>query len=291
MIEKEDLKKHLSGLLKEVAPGDMQAILADGQHVDIKKHIESLEKQPSYSNENIRACEEIFQKRLQNIADLVFDVTQNPLSGPANFGQLSLLNMCVNELLVTLHLLKHRYANQAYSHIRTVFEHLDRVELFRVKPEWADVWAGDDQKKILKELSPSAVRKKLGEERYDPIYGFFSSLGPHGTFQAVQVSAAREVKESNPKDISIRFCIGGTQFEHNIVWLNSFALYALYGVLLQLMRSFEKRLNEEECKEMLNEAFEEFILYMKEHLISWAQKRNLNTKALEEFLDGKESLK
>lgn len=257
-----------------------------GKHFDIEAHIKALEAPLENIDDNLRECIRIFTSGLKYISDLIYDITQNTLQGPANFAQLSLLMICVNELLVTLHLLKHRYVNQAYSHIRTIFENLEKVELFRVKPQWADVWAGNDEKKKWDELRPAKVREKLGKEKHDPIYGLFSSLGIHGTFQAVQVQTARKVKEKEDRP-SFTVFVGGTPFEHNTVWVNGFGIYALYSVLLQLMRSFERYLNVEEGEEILKKIFDELKNYIGTHFLGWAKKQNLKTEDLELFLQKK----
>jgi hypothetical protein len=344
MITKNDLKKNLEKLLRNVAPGDMQAITqkmgehlaysaqhydelddeaknatdgsieaikqynaqllsqipdskfkrqlarlhasSTGKHFDIEAHIKELESSSQKIDPDLSECVRIFTEGLKHISGFIFDITQDSMKGSANYAQISLLMLCVNELLVTLHLLKHRYANQAYSHIRTIFELLDKVELFRVKPKWADVWASNDEKLIWNELRPAEVRKKLGKNKYDPIYALFSSLGVHGSFQAVQVQSARKV-QAKKDNISITFWVGGTPFEHNIVWVNAFAIYALYSVLMQVMRSFEKRLNAEEGEEVLKKIFIELKSYVLNQFLPWAKKAKLSTGDFEDFLKKK----
>lgn len=269
----EEIKKYNAQIIGQLPDGKMKRQMSRlhassaGKYFDIETHINALESPPEKINDNLNECVRIFKEGLKYISDFIFDVTQNTLSGSATFGQLSLIMICVNELIVTLHLLKHRYVNQAYSHIRTIFENLDKVELFRRKPEWAEVWAGKDEKKKWNELRPAEVRKKLGKNKYDPIYVLFSSLGPHGTFQAVQVQAARKVRVSEKRP-SFTFWIGGTPFEHNTVWVNAFGIYALYSVLLQLMRSFQKYLNAEEGEEILKRIFDELKHYITTHFLA-----------------------
>lgn len=286
----ERLKNYNAQLLTQLPESKIKRHMARlhassmGKHFDIEVHIKALEAPPENIDDNLRECIKIFTGGLKNISNLIFDVTQNSLKGHANFAQLSLLMICVNELLVTLHLLKHRYVNQAYSHIRTIFENLEKVELFRIKPEWAAVWAGNDEKKKRNELRPAKVREKLGKAEYDPIYGLFSSLGVHGTVQAVQVQAVRKVKEKE-NQLSFTFFTGGTPLEHNTVWVNGFGIYALYSVLLQLMRSFEQYLNVEEGEEILKKILNELKHYISIYFLGWAKKEKLDIGDFESFLE------
>ena len=256
----------------------------DGEHYRAEQFIKILESAPELKEENSKQFRNIFVNRLQNIIDFLFDVSQNQLSGLASFGQMSLLYMCVNELLATFHLAQHRYISQAYSHIRNVFEHLDKIELFRTKPQWAEVWSGNNENEIRKELSPGKVRKKLGKPRYDPIYGLFSKLGPHGTFRSVQTSSASRIRSCSKQNPQITFWLGGCPLEHNIVFLNTFALFALHSTLLQLVTSFGKYLNEDECVEVLKKTWEEFTEYERHHFIPWARENKLDVTEMEDFM-------
>lgn len=283
------IKKYNAQLLIQLPDSKLRRKLArlqassTGKFFDIEAHIKELESPPERIDNDLNECIRIFTSGLKHISGFIFDITQDTLKGSANFAQISLLMLCVNELLVTLHLLKHRYANQAYSHIRNIFEHLDKVELFRTKPEWADVWAGKDEKLKWNELRPAEVRKKLGKTKHDPIYGLFSSLGVHGSFQAIQLQAAKKSREKEERP-SFTFWVGGTPFEHNTVWVNGFGIYALYSVLFQTMRSFEQRINAEEGEEILKTSFTELINYILNYFLDWAKKVNLSTNDFEEFL-------
>ena len=51
------------------------------------------------------------------------------------------------------------------------------------------------------------------------------------------------------------------------------------------MTSFEKKLNEDELKDILNQMGKEFIEYMRNHFLGWAKKNKLQTKGFEDFLN------
>ena len=65
---------------------------------------------------------------------------------------------------------------------------------FAQQPQWAEVWGGNDKKKILKELSPGAVREKLGKPRFSVNYDFLTEKGMHGTFGAVKTRVVQKTK-------------------------------------------------------------------------------------------------
>lgn len=255
-----------------------------GDHYQIEQFIKILEQPPMLKDENSKQFRSIFVTTLQNIIDFLFDIEQNTLNGPANFGQVGLLHMCVNELLVTLHLTQHHYITQAYSHIRTTFENLDKVELFRRKPEWAEVWCGDDEKRIKRELLPSAVRKKLGRNSRDPVYELFSKLGPHGTFHALKTQSSKGVRDSSAGNPQINIWIGGCPFEHNIVFVNGFGLCAVNSVLSQVMKSFGNFLNNDESIEILEQSARESNKYMENNFLPWAKANGLDVEETEKSL-------
>jgi len=286
-VEKEHYGKIINEMPESKEKRKMRRMhaIADGKHFKADVLIEDLEISPKVKDEKSKQFKDVFVIGLQATLDLIYDVKLNTLSGVASFGQLSLLGMCVNELLVAFHLVQHQYVNQAYTHIRTVFEHVNTVELFRIKPEWAEVWCGDEEKEIKKELSPFGVRKKLGKAKKDPIYGFFSRLGPHGTFEAVKTRTAKRAKLSEKGNPEIQLWIGRCPLEHNIVWLKAFTLYCLLMVLLQISRSFEEFIDSEEAMDILNETCKNVMEYIKNHFLGWARETGLDISEMEESLN------
>lgn len=287
----EIIQKHIGDVLEKLPDSKQKRLLRRyhagslGKRLLVEEMIKILESPPELKEENSKQFRAIFICRLQNITDFLFDIYQNTVSGPANFGQISLLGMCINELLVTFHLSQHYYTNQAYSHIRSVIENTDKIELFRVKPEWAEVWCSDDRDKIRKELRPAEVRAKLGKSRYDPMYAFFSTLGPHSTFQSVQATTFKKANSSSKGRPQFRQWLGGCPAEHHIVLVNGGALYALHLVLLQLLKSFGNFINEEEGIEVLKQSAVETVDYFKKNFLPWAKENHWDTKDLENILN------
>ena len=259
--------------------------LSSGKHFDAKQLIKILESAPSTTRlANEIALEGIFTNKLQNILDLLFDISQLTQTGPASFAQVNLLYMCIDELLAAFHLARHRFINQSYAHIRTVIEHLDKVELFKEQPQWVEVWIGDDEKKIWDELKPGAVRKKLGNQVHDPLYSFLSKLGTHGTFKAVQSRTAMVVPASKDETTKILVWVGGCPLDHNVVWMNALLIHALFRVVLQVWQSFGDQLFQEECLKIVQEMFDDEVKYLKDYFLTWAKEKGLDTSDLNNFL-------
>src|SRR5208282_5002630 len=109
-----------------------------------------------------------------------------------------------------------------YGHLRTVYDLLEKVELFLKQPRWADVWAGGDKKKILKELSPGEVRAKLGKPKFDLAYSMLSELGSHGTFEGVRRRVVKKPTQNNRPQVGI--WVGGVPWDSEVVVSISFCV-------------------------------------------------------------------
>ena len=232
-----------------------------------------------------QATKEIFTNRLQNILDFLYDIRKTSMRGSANFAKLSLLYSCVDELLAAFHFAQRAFTTQAYLHIRTIFEFLDKVELFTKKPEWADIWAGNDEKLKREELTPSKVRKKIGKDQVDHIYSMFSELGAHGTFKSIQAKSAMLEKSSPSDAITLHFWIGGSPQVHHFIWTHTFLIYAQINVIIKIHRAFGDRLNDDEIIDMLAEVAKEYKEFCSKHFLTWADKNGLDTKEFKEALE------
>lgn len=256
-----------------------------GIHFQITELIKILDSPPLLKEEYSKEFRKIFIERVQNIVDLLHDVIQKTLNGNAPMAQLSLLYATVDELVAAFHLSQHYYVTQAYSHLRTILEHLDKVELFRLQPIWADTWYSKDDKIVWKELKPSQVRIKLGKPSKDWIYDFFSSLGVHSNFKAIQSRMATMVEKSAEGNPVVSIWIGGCPFEHNIVIFTTFGIYVINKVLRQVMISFENNLNHKECLELFRQSYWQEKEYIKNYFITWAKKEKLDVSTFEKHLE------
>ena len=263
-----------------------------GKHHSSEALVTILERTAVNPSEVFTDTRRIFVQNLQNALDLLSDVVETSKKGSAEFAKIGLSYFCIDELLAAFHLAQHSFINQAYSHIRSVLEALDKIELFHKEPEWAKLWANEnpkEERRRLKELSPVSVRKKLGRDTYDPFYSFFSEFGPHGTFRGIKTRSARkkEVVDGKPE---IRFWIGGCPFEHNTISVNTYLLYALDMMLINIGVTYSQFLNKDEVSSILKRIVMESRKFTQKHLIPWAKQVDLDVTSLIKYLEDAENM-
>lgn len=261
--------------------------IAEGSHFRAEDLLKILEVPPQDYHAVLKPARELSVQLLQHILDVMYDVSRHSHEGPASFAKIGLFFWAVDELLVALHLAQRAFTNQAYSHIRTVFEILDKVELFHVQPKWAQLWVGGDDRKAWNELKPSEVRKKLGEPKFDPMYGFFSEVGAHGTFKGLQARGGRRPRRDPATRPGFTLWIGGCPMEHHIVWSNSMCVYAVLKTLVKAVGVFEQYLNTEEAANILDSRADDWAKFFAEHLVRWAEREGLDAKPMIDFLNAK----
>jgi len=234
----------------------------------------------------------IFLDTHQSVLDLLWDATRHSQEGVAQFATLGLLYWAFDELTVAYYLAERRYTTQAYAHLRTVNDLLDKAELFFQRPQWAALWGSDDKEKILKELSPGAVRKKLGKPKFDPVYGFFSELGTHGTYGAIRKRVTQTSKKGGKTQVAMR--IGGTPWDSEVEMSAACCIFTALSTLLTVSKIYGTRLNLKEVASILQARFAAAGRFLQENLIKPSAKMGLDTSAMAEtlkhLLDGLESM-
>jgi hypothetical protein len=75
----------------------------------------------------VEAASPIFLDAQQSVLDLLWDATQQSQQGVAQFATLGLFYWTVDELTVAFYLAERRYTTQAYGHLRTVHDLLERA--------------------------------------------------------------------------------------------------------------------------------------------------------------------
>jgi hypothetical protein len=236
-------------------------------------------EQPSQIGEPfVLATRSLFEKHLQYLIDTLFDVIEVSLQGSASFVKLSMFYSCINELICAFYMAQRGYASQAYTHVRTVLESLNLVELINLDEKYADLWTSNDEKNKMNKLSPKAVRKKLGRDK--SAYSFFSEHGAHPTMGYVNTYTAKRNKNEDDRP-EITFWLGGTKWAPHLLWANSACIYGIEMMLVYIGVSFESRVHHEDYPNLLEECFKDFNEYLELHLIKWQKENGIDTSEVE----------
>jgi hypothetical protein len=207
----------------------------------------------------------IFLDTVQSVLDLLFDATREGHHGVAQFASLSMLYWSVDELTVAFYLTERKYTTQAYSHLRTVHDLLDKAELFFREPQLAEVWGSGDRRKILKELQPGAVRTKLGKPKFDPIYDFFTERGMHGTFGAVRQRAVQRDKSQGSRSFAI--WLGGVAWDQEVDLAVSSSILSALLTLTTVAKVYQTRLHDAEVASIIKIRADAAADFLQKHLV------------------------
>jgi len=228
----------------------------------------------------VEAARPIFLEAHQSILNLLWDASQQSQEGVAQFAVLGLLYWTVDELTAAFYLAERRYTTQAYNHLRTVNDLLDKAQLFFHQPQWAEVWGSGDKKTIIKELSPGAIRKKLGKPKFDPVYGFFSELGTHGTFEALRKRVTQTRNKNGRIQIAMR--IGGTPLEGEVDVVIACCIMTVLSTLITIGQVYQTRLHAEEVLAILRSRLDSNIAFLQEYFVDPLLKAGIDASALTE---------
>jgi hypothetical protein len=228
----------------------------------------------------VEAARPIFLEAHQSILDLLWDATQQPQDGAAQVATLGLLYWTVDELTAAFYMAERRYTTQAYSHLRTVHDLLEKAQLFFDHPEWAELWASGDKQKIRNELAPGAIRKKLGKPKFDPVYGFFTELGTHGTFQALPKRVTQTGKKNGRTQLAMR--IGGTPWEGEVDTAIACCIMTVLSTLITTGQVYETRLHGGEVVAILRSRLESHVAFLQEYFVDPRLKVGIDASALTE---------
>jgi hypothetical protein len=226
----------------------------------------------------VEAARPIFLEAHQSILDLLWDAAQHSQDGVAQFATLGLLYWSVDELTAAFYIAERRYTTQAYNHLRTVHDLLDKVQLFFHHPQWAEVWGSDDKQKIRHELSPAAVRKKLGKPKFDPVYGFFTQLGTHGTFEALRKRVTQTGKKDGRTQVAMR--IGGTPWESEVDTAIACCIITVLSALITIGQVYQTRLHSGEVVAILRSRSEGKTAFLQQYFVDPRLKAGIDMSAL-----------
>ena len=197
---------------------------------EAKKLLYELDLPSGLGSEMTREGDAIFLKHLQKLLDLL-KILNGRYSGRASFAILLLFARCISDLVAAFHVGKHGYSVQCYTLLRPIWENLNLIELFFQFPDLGDMWVqcqGEDRK----EFRPGEVRKKLGEDRYDPAYSALCKMGSHPTSQIIRDISSMIGTDSDVPQI--RVIIGPSSHEHTIHFPYLLSLLALRLIMVKL---------------------------------------------------------
>ena len=232
----------------------MKRMVALGRkkHFEAKKFIEYfptiLEKEDLLVDEAV--C--ILGKTLQCLLDILHDATQESQEGPARIAILGLSYWLFDELTVAQYLARRNYSTLAYTHLRSVMEILDKIELFTKSPENADVWASGNEHEIWKKLSPPRVREKLGRNNLDPVYKYFSEEGSHATFTAMR-PRLRKRSGGTKETPEIAIMIGGMKDPARQMSILIYCIQLGGQAIVMTQKAFADRLHDLDITNMVTD--------------------------------------
>jgi hypothetical protein len=221
------------------------------KHFEARKFIDHfptiLEKEDPLVDEAVL----VLGKTLQCLLDILHDATQDSLEGPAKIAILGFSYSLFDELTVAQYLSRRNYSTLAYTHLRSVMEILDKIELFTKKPETAELWASGDERKIWKKLSPPRVRELLGRDSLDPAYKYFSEEGSHATFTAMRSQLRKQSDVKETPEIAIM--IGGMKDSARQMSILIYCIELGRQAIVMAERAFAERLHDLDIANMVTQ--------------------------------------
>jgi len=240
---------------------------AKGQWLIVESLVNFLGTEVSKPTPYAVALKPYFLKHIQTIMDFWQDISQNTLSGPVQFSNFYLIGHCVDEFLVAFHLSQRGLTGPAFTHIRSIQESLDLMELFRQDKKWVDLWISDDKGKDWRKLRPKNIRKELKRgDAFEGIYSLLSTIGSHPTFSGAQARVRKYAKESTEGRPKFNFRIGGTPGTQEDLFAHIFIPILIMALLNEVIANFSQFLNEEETISALKESISDYQKYLDESI-------------------------
>lgn len=285
-----ELRKQAKDVIEQMPDGsqrrEFERVLGavECKHFRAETFLGGLESPTELNLEIIPAARSAFIEILQHVLDFLFDATSRIHQGFDIFSIAGLLYWAVDELLVGMHLAQRAFASQCYTHIRTVDEILDKVQLFHDQPKWTELWVKGSDEEVWEKLRPAKVRTKLGKPKYDPMYSFLSSLGPHGSFRGLQARTAMRVEPKGDGARVLMVWVGGTPQVGHIVSANAICVYSAMKTLAKCGVVMGGWLNHEEVLSVYKSTTDTLRHFFLQHLVPWAESQGIDVGPMVEFL-------
>ncbi len=248
----------------------------------IKNKLGSLEAEPDVIIEPMKEMENMATPFLQDAFNFLTDLTYYIQSDTNRLTCLSLYYSTIDEIICALHLARHHFYLQAFAHLRTVLETIDKVKVFKLHPELIEIWSSNDYKQKQKELSPSAIRKKLGVHKYDELYGVLSELGPHPSYKSFQSRTV--AKQSKDKKPIVQILSGGTPLEHLMMFFYSIALIIIGMLIINIFEFGGEHLLSEERENTLEKLKTSLTEFNEQFFIIWLEENEMDGTGIKDIL-------
>ena len=247
---------------------------------EAKKLLYELDFPSGLGSEMTREGDAIFLKHLQKLLDLL-KILNGRYSSRAFSAIFLLLARCISDLVAAFHLGKHGYSIQCYTLLRPILETLNLIELFFQFPDLGDTWIqcrGEDRK----EFKPSEVRKKLGKERYDPIYSELCKMGSHPTSRIIDDISSIVGTDSNVPQIQV--FIGPSSHEHTIRFSYSLSLLLLRLIMLKLTHVGADKIPQDERRNTIRDGIREQVDFEQKYISPFLRKGGVDTTEVDQFM-------
>jgi hypothetical protein len=132
------------------------------------------------------------------------------------------------------------------------------------------------------ELSPGAIRRKLGRPKFDPVYGFFTELGTHGTWEALRKRVTQTGKKEDRAQVEMR--IGGTPWDSEVEMAVVGCIFTVFSTLLLIVKVYDARLHRHEAAAILRARFEPAREFLQAHFLEPREREGIDTSGLAETL-------
>lgn len=251
---------------------------AQGKFPNIKQYLGAFSAPPKEIELIDNDWEKYIIESVEIANSYIFDIRQ----GKCNKHELIFLSTfvsCIDELIAYIHLAKYRYYTQANAHLRTVYESLELIDLFKKDPSTIDLWFSKNWKDREK-LSPKNIRIALGRNKFDPLYKF---LCEHGTHQTSESFSHRTLGGATDENKHIAYTsIGGTKRVDVQIQSYNFGIMIAHMLVSKIAICFEDRLNAEEGINNYDNLTASYTNFFKDHFKKWAESEGMEVKDIEE---------
>lgn len=240
----------------------------------------------------LKDADVLIKNQMQVIIDLVSDVAfEEEQSKYFDFLKITLYYYIIEELIVAKHLADQNYTSQAYTHIRSVYETIDLIDLFIKFPEYMELWVNNSDDELIqkgkrKTFMPNKVREKIGthDTIYEKIYWLLCEIGTHTTYKninsKIEIILDRDEKEKGK--INLKLC--GVPFREDIIFCNTMIIQTIMFVFTNLISNYEKSFLDEEIEELIDEQKNSVVEFYSSSIINELSAMGFDVKEFIEFL-------